>query len=525
MSIRKALYVDPDGFQTESSGVFETSDFVTTAVANSPILLNALGLIPGALIDDSDISHDSTDGAAASTVHTAFPLLDGTRDMTGVISYNSAKTFSNDQDLVSKVYVDQAIAGSGTSAEWQDSVLSVQTDATLDPTTTLGSRYIIEDAGALHANFGTINKSLVDDSAMVLQDDDIVEYSGGEFKIAYRPATGAYTSADDETTSLRYFSGSAWVQKQYESTTASLGCIKNGMDIQLDLLAAGGLKLTGNEVGIEPNDFAGEGLVDDGSDNMAIDWSTTFNDAKAIQASDLSSVATGLGGELIGLYDAGGLITATNLSAAVLENRGEIDAIEDNVITSTNGSINSTGSIGADNQVVETVFSVSGQASRSIEASSLASTANGLGSSMIGVEDSAGNFTATEVEGVLAELAGSIQDNGVTYTAGTGGADVGDVMYISGNDTASVMPINAAHRAIGVAVAAASVGTAVKVLANDTIANGALTGATAGDKYYWDGTTLTTTIPSGAGSYVWYVGVARNATDLHVELEFIKKNT
>lgn len=41
----------------------------------------------------------------------------------------------------------------------------------------------------------------------------------------------------------------------------------------------------------------------------------------------------------------------------------------------------------------------------------LASTANGEGASLIGVEDSGGNFTATDVEGVLTEIAGQIGSN------------------------------------------------------------------------------------------------------------------
>ena len=41
----------------------------------------------------------------------------------------------------------------------------------------------------------------------------------------------------------------------------------------------------------------------------------------------------------------------------------------------------------------------------------------------------------------------------------------------------------------------------------------------------WDGTDLTTTIPSTSGQYVWQVGVAKNATDMLATVEFIKKNS
>jgi hypothetical protein len=52
--------------------------------------------------------------------------------------------------------------------------------------------------------------------------------------------------------------------------TASLGVERVVDDFRADLLAGGGIKLTGNELGLEPNDFAGDGLEDDGSDNLRL---------------------------------------------------------------------------------------------------------------------------------------------------------------------------------------------------------------------------------------------------------------
>jgi hypothetical protein len=66
--------------------------------------------------------------------------------------------------------------------------------------------------------------------------------------------------------------GIVWSQFQgLPAYTASLGVEIVGVDFRLDLLASGGLKLTGNEVGVEPADFAGDGLEDDGSDNLRLD--------------------------------------------------------------------------------------------------------------------------------------------------------------------------------------------------------------------------------------------------------------
>jgi len=48
------------------------------------------------------------------------------------------------------------------------------------------------------------------------------------------------------------------------------GITANANDIAVDLLAGGGLKFTTAELGVEPNDFAGTGLEDDGSDNLRL---------------------------------------------------------------------------------------------------------------------------------------------------------------------------------------------------------------------------------------------------------------
>ena len=37
--------------------------------------------------------------------------------------------------------------------------------------------------------------------------------------------------------------------------------------VSVDLASGGGLKIVSTELAVEPNDFAGSGLVDDGSDN------------------------------------------------------------------------------------------------------------------------------------------------------------------------------------------------------------------------------------------------------------------
>jgi hypothetical protein len=170
------------------------------------------------------------------------------------------------------------------------------------------------------------------------------------------------------------------------------------------------------------------------------------------------------------------------------------------------------------------VFTIDSADDLAIKASKIASTATGDGASVVGIEDSANHFTADNVEGALAELASSPPVDSVSFTAGN---DItkGDLVYISANNTVQTLDITNANYAIGVAKEGALTGASVSVLKDDTILVGVLSGATAGNKYYWNGTAWTTSIPSTASSYVWRLGCATNSTDAIVEIEFIKRNS
>jgi hypothetical protein len=440
------LFVNANADYEEGDSTFESTDFINASTGASdaakPILLDSTGKLDASFYDFTDIDHDQllnfvanehidwTVDAAPNDIDDAnIPnalLLDGSRDATGILSYDSSKTFTLDAQIVDKKYVDDQISTLGTTAEWLDSVIDILLTPPGTPTT--GDRYLINGTGT---------------GAWAGQDFDVAEWNGASWDFT-TPTTGTYVSVDDETDGLYYFGGTGpWVKKFYESTTASLGVEKVGVDLRLDLLSGGGLKLTGNEVGVEPNDFAGTGLIDDGSDNLAIDFSTTFNDLKAVSAQDL------------------------------------------------------------------------------------ASNANGLGASVIGIED-AGNFTTeTTVEGAIQDLYGVVDGviPGVIYTAGAGGVSKGDLLYVSGADT--VLPysnISVAEVAIGIAESAVSAGNPVTVLANDTVITSIVSGATPGTKYFWTGTGWTSNFASfTTGQYVYVGGVAKNATDVHVEVDFVTR--
>lgn len=112
------------------------------------------------------------------------------------------------------------------------------------------------------------------------------------------------------------------------------------------------------------------------------------------------------------------------------------------------------------------------------------------------------------------------------FTAGAGGITAGDVVYISANDT--ILPANATSlstaKAIGIAAANISAGNSGQILMSGSIAEGVLTGATAGNVYWLDTNAgaITNTAPTGSGNVILKIGYAVNATDLLIGIEAIR---
>ena len=79
-------------------------------------------------------------------------------------------------------YVASQISGISGADDYQADVLNTQTDNTLDPgaSPTTGDRYILTNTASLHANFGAITG---------VGDNDIVEYDGTNFVVAYDVST------------------------------------------------------------------------------------------------------------------------------------------------------------------------------------------------------------------------------------------------------------------------------------------------------------------------------------------------
>lgn len=234
----------------------------------------------------------------------------------------------------------------------------------------------------------------------------------------------------------------------------------------------------------------------------------------AVPMSFLASTTTGEGAAVIGVEDASGYYTGTDLESVLNELEAQIGGATSSTFDFTEANVL------ADNDAVYAALE-----KLDLKWGDLASNANGEGASLVGIEDAAGNFTATDVEGALVELYGLASTEYDRDEATSGVAiSAGDLLYFSANDTVSPMPIGAANRAVGIALTSVGIGQTVQYARWDEVVSGVLVGATAGDRYYWDGSALTTTIPSGSGQYVWQVGIAKNATDLLATVEFVKKN-
>lgn len=113
-----------------------------------------------------------------------------------------------------------------------------------------------------------------------------------------------------------------------------------------------------------------------------------------------------------------------------------------------------------------------------------------------------------------------------SYTTGAAGVTAGDPVYFSANNTVlkALNTNDTANKVIGLAKTTVGATTSVDVVSDGRL-NGVLTGATAGAYVYLDAAGgLTFTRPTGGQARITLVGWAVNATDLHVEINFLGRN-
>ena len=311
----------------------------------------------------------------------------------------------------------------------------------------------------------------------------------------------------------------AWMITSDNPLTIGLSNVEFGL-LPFNTFSGGdGIDLTNYVFSVDLLD-SGSGLyfAGGGTDELAIEFATDFTidaaDDLAMKASDIASTANGEGASIVGVEDASAYYAGDNL-----------EAILDELEAQLGGDSSSTFDFSENNVLADNDAVYAALEKLDLKWGDLASQANGEGASLVGIEDAAGNFTATDVEGALAEVyaLASIEYDRELATA-DGALAKGDLVYISGSGTVAKLNIANANYGVGLALDSAADTEAVQISASDELVVGVLVGAVPGTKYYWDGSSLTTTIPSASGSYVWQVGYAFSATDLWIDVEFVKKN-
>jgi len=537
---KQCIYVDSNGDYVDSSSIFEESDHVASSAgvgdAGKPILLDAAGLIDSSMINFGSIDHGSLSGLADDD-HTQYILVDGTRAFTGNQDMGSNKitgladpTLAN--DATNKSYVDSVAIGlrpKGTVAVATTANITLSGLQTLDTYLTVaGDRVLVKDQtdqkenGIYVAAAGAWARSEDQDNS------PLAEIVNGVF---IPTVLNGSVNVDSPFFISSVGSGSENVHVIGVDnivfdifTSPSQLQAGDGIDIaanivSVDLKASGGLKIDTTELAVEPADFAGDGVVDDGADNIAIDWASTFTidsaDAKAFKASDIASTTNAQGASIVGVEDASSYYSGSDVESVLNEVEAQIGGDTSSTYNFTESNVLS------DNDSLYPALE-----KLDLKWGDLASTANGEGASIVSIEDAGSYFTSTVVEGALQELGEAISANGVEYTVGAGGVTKGDAVYLSGNDTVSIYSnIQVAEVIVGLALETKSAGQQVKVLANDTTLTSILGGAAvAGTKYYWNGSGYTSVLGSfSSGDYIWLGGVAANLNDAHVQTMFIKK--
>jgi hypothetical protein len=472
------LYYRETEFINSSTGVSD---------ADKPILTNSTGNLDISFINLSDIDHGQISGLGDDD-HTQYILVDGSRAFTDVVQYAGTITtddISNAQDLVHKAYVDSVATGLKPKGD-----VDSATATYLSNNSSVAGSVVYDNDKVITATLNTTDTLTIDGVNYSSADNGtrVLLYKEGEVGGLGAEANGIYTigitgtsltltrSEDQDNTPLSEVVNGVWIPKVIQGTTngnkayviSSVGSGADNVHVlgtdeiifseftsATQLSAGDGIDINASVISVDADDLVGEGLVVS-SNNFNIDWATVGADDKAWKASDLYACSLGGGGSVyIGLG---------------LQYYGTISKVNDGFreIGDRLGSTCITGWDYTTNRVVvddQTIFD-------SIDAldtefNNLSLTTNGQGASKIGIEDVAGNYTATTVEGALTEISTditAIEDNTITSpnstinVGGTIGADNQTVDVNFATNFAINGADNLAVSASDLALSSASVG-------------------------------------------------------------------
>jgi len=196
-------------------------------------------------LDDDSIHQEHPASSAVGNIAT-FADTTGGLDDSGV-KVSDAGSSSTDLWSAQKIQntIDLAIAGLDIQAD----VLDIQVDDTLDPggSPDTGARYIMTDSTNAHANFGSIDG---------LEGNDIVEYDGDSFEVAYdvsEEGEGALCWDRDSGTWQRW-DGSSWDEfGGLAGITAGNGLTKDGSILHVG--AGDGVDVDSDDIAVDVTDF------------------------------------------------------------------------------------------------------------------------------------------------------------------------------------------------------------------------------------------------------------------------------
>lgn len=287
-------YVDT-GLATKQATITGAATTITSSDldVNRAVVSDAAGKISASAATSAEVGYlsgvtssiqDQIDGKQDALGYV--PVNKAGDNMSGNLAMNTNRVtglgapVAND-DAARKLDIDLALSG----LDFQADILDIQVDNTLDPgaTPAVGDRFIITDSVNLHANFGTISG---------LENNDIVEFNGASFAVAYDVSvSGPGALAWDRTSSsfVRYDGTDWYVFGGLAGVTAGVGLAKSGNEIWVNM-GAGVVQLPTDEVGLDLRANSGLILTEDGT------TPSTGTDAQLAILLNGSSLATGPNG-------------------------------------------------------------------------------------------------------------------------------------------------------------------------------------------------------------------------------------
>ena len=511
---KKFLFVDNTTGDYTEALAYEVADHISVSAgaadAGKPIVLDADGQIDASMINDADIDHGNLTGLLDDD-HIQYILVDGTRPFTGDQSMGGFKLTNLANGLADTDAINLGqLKAYFNGFDWKQSVRVATTAdinlasmlSSIDGVTLVsGDRILVKNQVLGETNGIYLFNGVGVAATRTMDADSDVDVTAG---LTVAVEEGA-VHADQ-----------VWMLVTNNPIVLGTTVLEFSIIPVNTFIGGDGISIVGQTISVDLLDV-GSGLYFVGGE-LAIEFATDFTidaaDELALKASDLASTDLNKGATIVGVRDAAGYYAANQAEGVLSE-----------LATQIGGTTSTTYDFTENNELADNDSIYPALNKLDLAFGDLYSTALGEGASLIGIND-AGNYTLeTNVESALQEIYFELENFGTRYLAGVGGVAKGDLVYISGNNT--VLPysdITSGFRVPGIAMNDALAGETVKILANDVILKTVLTGATAGARYYWDGTDLITTIPNTAGDHVWVAGIAKNATDLHVEVTFLKKN-